>query len=139
MIVRIAEAEAEGGLGAVDGLQVSLAGAEETLRQLDRGHGQPTAVDLAPPPQVVIDEPMKAGCRMAQSRSRTGSKQRASNTLQNTIKCRPAYGSPVRLAAGKAPISVPPHEHQEEALHSGQPAGAPNRRLVCTRVRVEEP
>jgi hypothetical protein len=34
----------------------------------------------------------------------------------------------VRLAAGKTPVSVLSHEHQEEALHSGQPASAPARR-----------
>jgi hypothetical protein len=66
------------------------------------------------------------------------SKKRASNALQNTIKRRPACRAPVRLAAGKTPISVLPHEHQEEALHGGKPAGAPDRRLVCMRVRVEE-
>ncbi|MFF7231329.1 hypothetical protein [Streptomyces sioyaensis] len=30
-------------------IQVSLAGAEEKLRQLERGHGQHTAVDLGIP------------------------------------------------------------------------------------------
>jgi hypothetical protein len=82
----------------------------------------------------------EVGCHMAlnQDRERVQSK-RASNALQNTIKCRPACGSPVRLTAGEAPISVLPHEHQEEALHSGQPAGAPDRRLICLRVHVEEP
>ncbi|MFD4764091.1 hypothetical protein ACFWOJ_36280 [Streptomyces sp. NPDC058439] len=49
LIARIAEAETEGWLGEVEGLQVSLAGAEEKLRQLDRGHGQHTAVDLGIP------------------------------------------------------------------------------------------
>ncbi|MFF3373819.1 hypothetical protein ACFYXF_12870 [Streptomyces sp. NPDC002680] len=49
MIARIVEVEAEGWLGEVEGLQVSLAGAEEKLRRLDRGHGQPTAVDLGIP------------------------------------------------------------------------------------------
>lgn len=48
-IARIAEAETEGWLGEIEGLQVSLAGAEEKLRQLDRGHGQQTAVDLGIP------------------------------------------------------------------------------------------
>ncbi|GAA2355194.1 hypothetical protein GCM10010376_92600 [Streptomyces violaceusniger] len=43
------EAEREGWLGEAEGLQVSLAGAEEKLRQLDRGHGQHTAVDLGIP------------------------------------------------------------------------------------------
>ncbi|WP_211370254.1 hypothetical protein [Nonomuraea turkmeniaca] len=33
----------------IEGFQVSLAGAEEKLRQLDRGHGQHTAVDLGIP------------------------------------------------------------------------------------------
>jgi integrase len=49
LIARIAEAEREGWLGEVEGLQVSLAGAEEKLRQLDRRHGQHTAVDLGIP------------------------------------------------------------------------------------------
>jgi hypothetical protein len=62
-------------------------------------------------------------------------KRRASNAFQNTIKCCPACGSPVRLAAGEAPISVLPHEHQEQALHSDQPAGAPDRRRTCHRSR----
>lgn len=120
--------------------QVSLAGAEEKLRQLDRSHGQHTAVDLGIPTtrrdRWTHEDGLPHG---PEPRSRTSSKKRASNTLQNTIKCRPAYRSPVRLAAGKAPVSVLPHEHQEEALHSGQPTGAPDRRLVCMRVHVEEP
>lgn len=49
LIARIAEAEREGRLGEVEGLQVSLAGAEEKLRQLDSGHGQHTAADLGIP------------------------------------------------------------------------------------------
>jgi hypothetical protein len=49
LIARIAEAEREGWLGEVEGLKVSLAGAEEELRQLDRGHGQYAAVDLGIP------------------------------------------------------------------------------------------
>jgi len=49
LIARIAEAEREGWLGEVEGLKVSLAGAGEKLRQLDRGHGQHTAVDLGIP------------------------------------------------------------------------------------------
>lgn len=44
--LEIAEAKTEGWLGKVEGLQVSLAGAEQKLRQLDRGNGQHTAVDL---------------------------------------------------------------------------------------------
>ncbi|WP_438453059.1 hypothetical protein [Streptomyces asiaticus] len=49
MIARIAEAETEGWLGEVEGLQVSLAGAEEKLFQLDQVHGQHTPVDLGIP------------------------------------------------------------------------------------------
>ncbi|MBB2910476.1 hypothetical protein FHS43_001739 [Streptosporangium becharense] len=49
LIARIAEAEREGWLGEVEGLQVSLAGVEEKLRQLDRGHRRHTAVDLGIP------------------------------------------------------------------------------------------
>jgi hypothetical protein len=43
LIARIAEAEREGWLGEVEGLQVSLAGAEQKLRQLDQSRGQQTA------------------------------------------------------------------------------------------------
>ena len=49
LIARIAEAETEGWLGEVEGLQVSLAGAEEKLCQLDPVHGQHTPVDLGIP------------------------------------------------------------------------------------------
>ncbi|MFF9572058.1 hypothetical protein [Streptomyces sp. NPDC014685] len=49
MITRSAEAETEGRLGEVEGLQISLAGAEEKLSRLDRGHGQHTAVGLGIP------------------------------------------------------------------------------------------
>jgi hypothetical protein len=49
LIARIAEAETEGWLGEVEGLQVSLVGAEEKLSQLERSHGQHTAVDLGIP------------------------------------------------------------------------------------------
>ncbi|MGW2050315.1 hypothetical protein ACWCPF_34850 [Streptomyces sp. NPDC001858] len=74
MVARIAEAETEGWLGEVEGFQVSLAGAEK-LSQLDRGHGQHTAVDLGIPTMrsdrcVVIDAPTKAGCRMDLSQDR---------------------------------------------------------------------
>ncbi|WP_188309873.1 hypothetical protein [Streptomyces sp. CBMA123] len=41
--------EAKAAFLAKQGLQVSLAGAEEKLSQLDRGHGQHTAVDLGIP------------------------------------------------------------------------------------------
>ncbi|MFD5062263.1 MULTISPECIES: hypothetical protein [unclassified Streptomyces] len=46
LIARIAEAEGEGWLGEVEGLRVSLAGAEEKLAQLDR---KPSAVNLGTP------------------------------------------------------------------------------------------
>lgn len=49
VIARIAEAQTEGRLGEVEGLQVSLAGAEEKPRPLDRGHGQHPALDLGIP------------------------------------------------------------------------------------------
>ena len=49
LIARIAEAEREGWLGEVEGLQVSLAGAEDKLAQLDR-HRRPTnTTDLGIP------------------------------------------------------------------------------------------
>ena len=38
LIARIAEAEREGWLGEIEGLQVSLAGAEDKLTQIDRRH-----------------------------------------------------------------------------------------------------
>lgn len=57
---------------------------------------------------------------------------------QNTIECCPACGSPCGLAARKAPVAVLAHEHEEQALQGGQPAGAPDRPLVCLRVCVEE-
>ncbi|MFI5987855.1 tyrosine-type recombinase/integrase [Streptomyces sp. NPDC051555] len=46
---RIAEAEREGWLGEVEGLHISLAGAEEKLAQLDRRPPNPGAVDLGIP------------------------------------------------------------------------------------------
>ncbi|MFF4955009.1 hypothetical protein [Streptomyces chattanoogensis] len=49
LIARIAEAETEGWLGEVEDLRVSLAGAEEKLRQFDRSHGQHTVVGLGIP------------------------------------------------------------------------------------------
>ncbi|MGY3677035.1 hypothetical protein [Streptomyces sp. TE33382] len=49
MTVRIAEAETEGRLGEVEGLQVSLAGTEGKLRQLDRCDGRRAVVDLGIP------------------------------------------------------------------------------------------
>src|SRR6266567_3060706 len=46
LLDRIAEAEREGWLGEVDGLKVSLAGAEDKLAQIDRRAGRPGPVDL---------------------------------------------------------------------------------------------
>lgn len=50
LIARIAEAETEGRLGEVEGLQVSLAGAEEKLRQLKEACvKRPSEHDQVPP------------------------------------------------------------------------------------------
>ena len=49
LTARIAEAEREGWLGEVEGLQVSLAGAEDKLAQLDRRSRRTTTVDLGIP------------------------------------------------------------------------------------------
>jgi len=46
LLDRIAEAEREGWLGEVDGLKVSLAGAEDKLAQIGRRAGHPGPVDL---------------------------------------------------------------------------------------------
>ncbi|WP_329013551.1 hypothetical protein [Streptomyces sp. NBC_00690] len=47
LLARIAEAEREGWLGEVEGLQMSLAGAEEKLTQIDRRSS--VVVDLGVP------------------------------------------------------------------------------------------
>ena len=49
LIARIAEAQREGWLGEVEGLQVSLAAAEDKLTQLDSRSRRPTTVDLPAP------------------------------------------------------------------------------------------
>ncbi len=49
LTARIAEAEREGWLGEVEGLQVSLAGAEDKLAQIDRRSHAPPAVTLGIP------------------------------------------------------------------------------------------
>lgn len=54
---RIAEARREGWLGEVEGLQVSLAGAEQKLAQLDRPPAQPRLVDLGIPTLGAADHP----------------------------------------------------------------------------------
>ena len=48
LIARIAEAEREGWLGEVEGLQISPAGAKDKLAQIDRRHAT-TVVDLPTP------------------------------------------------------------------------------------------
>ncbi|MFD6995899.1 hypothetical protein ACFWA5_06355 [Streptomyces mirabilis] len=48
LIARIAEAEREGRLGEVEGLPVTLAGAEEKLAQLQAAR-RPTNVDIGTP------------------------------------------------------------------------------------------
>ena len=48
LIARIAEAEREGWLGEIEGLQLSLAGANDKLAQINRRHGT-TVVDLPTP------------------------------------------------------------------------------------------
>ena len=48
LIARIAEAEREGWLGETEGLNVSLAGANDKLAQIDR-RSRTTAVDLGLP------------------------------------------------------------------------------------------
>jgi hypothetical protein len=49
LIARIAEAEREGWLGEVEGLQVSLAGANDKLAQLDHRARNTAAIDLGIP------------------------------------------------------------------------------------------
>ncbi|MFD4652654.1 hypothetical protein [Streptomyces sp. NPDC058441] len=49
LIARIAEAEREGWLGEVEGLRVSLAGAEDKLTQMDRRTHVGTAISLGMP------------------------------------------------------------------------------------------
>jgi hypothetical protein len=46
LVARIAEAEREGWLGEVEGLRVSLAGAEDKLAQMNRRASDGTAIDL---------------------------------------------------------------------------------------------
>ncbi|MFB7198260.1 hypothetical protein [Streptomyces sp. NPDC056240] len=49
LIARIAEAEREGWIGEVEGLRVSLAGAEDKLAQIDRRTPGGTAINLGMP------------------------------------------------------------------------------------------
>ena len=49
LTARIAEAQREGWLGEVEGLKISLAGANDKLAQIDRRTPRPAAVDLGMP------------------------------------------------------------------------------------------
>jgi hypothetical protein len=57
LLARIREAEREGWLGEMEGLQVSLAGAEEKLTQLDRRPASRSVVDLGIPTISATDRP----------------------------------------------------------------------------------
>jgi len=71
LLARIAEAEREGWLGEVEGLQVSLAGANDKLAQLDRhnasrtrttvGLGMPTVIPPEQSWQVAHPTNLKGG------------------------------------------------------------------------------
>ena len=54
LTARIVEAERQGWLGEVEGLQVSLAGAEDKLAQIDR-HTGTQAVDFGPRARIAIN------------------------------------------------------------------------------------
>jgi len=49
LTTRIAEAKREGWIGEIEGLKVSLAGANDKLAQLDRRPASQTSVDLGTP------------------------------------------------------------------------------------------
>ncbi|WP_329021715.1 hypothetical protein [Streptomyces sp. NBC_01423] len=49
LVARIAEAKREGWIGEVEGLRVSLAGAEDKLTHMDRHTSGGTAIDLGMP------------------------------------------------------------------------------------------
>lgn len=57
LIARIAEAEREGWLGEVEGLKVSLAGAEDKLTQIDRRSQASASVSLGMPGAAPRKEP----------------------------------------------------------------------------------
>ncbi|WP_251051668.1 MULTISPECIES: hypothetical protein [unclassified Streptomyces] len=57
LIARIAEAEREGWLGEVEGLRVSLAGAEDKLAQMDRRTPGGTAINLGMPRMAAAQLP----------------------------------------------------------------------------------
>ena len=56
LIARIAEAEREGWLGEVEGLRISLAGANDKLEQIDRRTttGQPVGLGLPTPRPAMV-------------------------------------------------------------------------------------
>jgi hypothetical protein len=57
LTARITEAQREGWLGEVEGLQVSLAGADDKLAQIDRRTATPTTVDLRVPTLPLAKRP----------------------------------------------------------------------------------
>ncbi|MFF4121740.1 hypothetical protein [Streptomyces sp. NPDC001714] len=59
LVARIAEAEREGWPGEVEGLRVSLAGAEDKLAQMDRRAPGGTAIDLGMP-RMAAAQPTQA-------------------------------------------------------------------------------
>jgi hypothetical protein len=61
LIARIAEAEREGWLGEIEGLQVSLAGAEDKLAQIDRRPGRDGPVSLGA--TIPVGPQQEAGTR----------------------------------------------------------------------------
>lgn len=60
LLARVVEAEREGWLGEVEGLQISLAGAEDKLAQMDRRASDGTAINLAMP-GIAAAQPMREG------------------------------------------------------------------------------
>lgn len=64
LIARIAEAEHEGWLGEIEGLQVSLAGAEEKLSQMEHRRNLPVAVPFGSRPSIATTiDPLVANHR----------------------------------------------------------------------------
>jgi hypothetical protein len=66
LTARIIEAKREGWLGEIEGLQISLAGAEDKLAQIDRRTSNPGPVTLGMPPIADSDShnpstPLTAG------------------------------------------------------------------------------
>jgi hypothetical protein len=67
VLARIAEAQREGWLGEVEGLQVSLAGAQDKLAQLDRRARNCITVELGIP--TVPGKPSQLGPLSSESRA----------------------------------------------------------------------